>query len=160
MAAGHDRNCSSVFQVHRRKKEEKEVKCVEGRAVEGQDRESIWKRLFPTYMCLCINCLLLVFPHLRAQKQARWGCGLDLTHDHNYRQGFWKSMILTKHQLDENPVVTILLPFKASSWIWIYPGLTLKLELAVFNCVSIIGTSPKPSWNIKEYCFLPWRGKK
>lgn len=68
-------------------------------------------------------------------------------------------MILTKHQLDENPVVIILLPLRATSWIWFYPGLTFKLKLAVFNCVSVIRMSLKPSWNIKEYCFLSWRGK-
>lgn len=59
MASGHDRNCSSVFQVQRRKKEGKEVKCVDGRAVGGQDKESVWKCLFLIYMCLCINCPFL-----------------------------------------------------------------------------------------------------
>lgn len=44
-------------------------------------------------------------------------------------------MILKKHQLDENSVVIILFSLKAASWIWIYPGLTFKLGLAVFNCV-------------------------
>lgn len=68
-------------------------------------------------------------------------------------------MILRKHQLEEDPVVTIVpLPLKATSWIWIYPELTFKLKLAAFNCatksVSIVGMSPKPFWNIREYCFL------
>lgn len=73
-------------------------------------------------------------------------------------------MILRKHQLDVNPAVVIVpLPLKATSWIWIYPGLTFKLKLAVFNCatksVSLVGMSPEPFWNIREYCFLSWRGK-
>lgn len=84
---------------------------------------------------------------------------VDFALDRNYRQCFWKSVILTKHQLDKNPVVIILLPLKATRWIWVYPGLTFKLKLAVFNCVSIIGMSPKPLGNMKEYYFLSWRGK-
>lgn len=153
VAAGCDRNCSSVLQAHGRK-EGKEVKCAGGRALEGQDRESIWKHLFPTYVCLCIDCLLLVLPHLKEQRLAR-RCTLGCSN----RQGFWKSVILTKYQLDENPVVIILFPHKATSCIWIYPGLIFKLGLAVFNCVSITGINPKPSWNIKEYCFMSWREK-
>lgn len=43
--------------------------------------------------------------------------------------------MLSKQQLDENLVIVIfLLPLKATSGIWIYPGLTFKLRLAVFNC--------------------------
>lgn len=45
------------------------MKCADRRAVEGQDRESIWKRLFPIYLCLCIDYLLLVLPHLKAQRR-------------------------------------------------------------------------------------------
>jgi len=102
----------------------------------------------PHFLHLCINRPLPSSPHLKAQKQARsWGCGLDLFLDQNYRQGFWKSVILSKHQLGENPIVIVPLPLKATSQIWIFSGLTLKLKLAVFNCatksVSIIGMSPK-----------------
>lgn len=47
LAAGHNRKSLSVFHVHWRKKEGKEVKCVIGRTVEGQDRESIWETSVP-----------------------------------------------------------------------------------------------------------------
>lgn len=73
MAARHGDNCLAVLKYPERRKEGVggEVKCVGGRSVEGQDRESIWKCLLATSVHPDMNWPLPSSLHLKAQKQAR-----------------------------------------------------------------------------------------
>lgn len=82
-------------QVHWRGKKRQKAKKGQ-RVLEGLWRDRTGKAYGNIFSVeLCVNWLRPYSPHLKVQVQARsWGCGLDLIIDLDYRQSFWKYLVL------------------------------------------------------------------